>query len=52
MLNAADIAVVVEHPVHGRMELPTALQCVMPLPYGPVAWNEAILALLDFGLSN
>ncbi|MBN2684591.1 MAG: HAD-IIB family hydrolase [Pontiellaceae bacterium] len=47
MLNAADIAVVIEHPVHGRMEPPTALQCMTPSKYGPTAWNEAVLAILE-----
>ena len=47
MLNAADIAVVIQNPTHTIRLEPTAPRCVYPDHYGPVAWNEAMFEILN-----
>lgn len=47
MLNAADIAVVIQNPAHQIRLNPTAPRCVYPKNYGPTAWNEAMLSIMN-----
>jgi D-glycerate 3-kinase len=52
MLDAADIAVVIQNP-HARAGLaPSALYNVFPSHFGPVAWNTAILSILEQGINH
>ena len=50
MLDAADIAVVIENPHAGAGLTPSALYNVFPSHSGPVAWNAAILSILEQGI--
>lgn len=47
MLNGADIAVVIQNPNQSSRLTPTAPTCVYPENVGPVAWNEAMLHILQ-----
>jgi D-glycerate 3-kinase len=46
MLDAAEVAVVIDNPAHEAALKPRALLCVFPPNEGPVAWNQAVLDIL------